>query len=77
MEKSIDKDIENHDPRDPNPWLAMYLDNSIPINNKTKVALMRDNDSKSGTYLQPIIRIMSKITMFFIHVFTENFFSQF
>ncbi len=69
MEKSIDKDIENHDPRDPNPWLAMYLDNSIPINNKTKVALMRDNDSKSGTYLQPIIRIMSKITMFFIHVF--------
>ncbi len=69
MKKSTDIDIENHDPRDPNPWLAMYLDNSIPINNKTKVALMRDNDSKSGRYLQPIIRVISKLAMFFIHVF--------
>jgi hypothetical protein len=69
MKKSEDIDIENHDPRDPNPWLAMYLDNSIPINKKTKVALMRDNDSKSGRYLQPIIRITSKIAMFFIHLF--------
>ena len=48
---------KEHDPRDPNPWLAMYLDNSIPINNTTKVALMRDNDSKSGRYLLPFIKV--------------------
>lgn len=62
-------DIENHDSRDPNPWLAMYLDNSIPINELTKLALMRDNNSKSVTYLLPLIRVWSKVTMFFIHIF--------
>ena len=58
-----------HDSRDPNPWLAMYLDSSIPINSETKLALMRDNDSRSVTYLLPIIRFFSKIWMFFIHIF--------
>ncbi|MFK7810643.1 MAG: hypothetical protein AB8F74_22740, partial [Saprospiraceae bacterium] len=62
-----------HDPDDPNPWLAMYLDNSIPINNKTKQALMRDNDSKSSKYLQPILTLFSKILMFFIHIFKYFF----
>jgi hypothetical protein len=62
-------DIKNHDTRDPNPWLAMYLDSSIPINTSTKQALMRDNNSKSARYLLPFIQLWSKITMFFIHVF--------
>jgi hypothetical protein len=62
-------DVSTHDSRDPNPWLAMYLDNSIPINPETKRALMRDNNSKSVTYLLPIIRVWSKVTMFFIHIF--------
>ncbi len=61
-------DIETHDSRDPNPWLALYLDNSIPINTKTKRALMRDNDSGSAHYLYPLVRFGSKVTMFFIHV---------
>lgn len=61
-------DLSEHDKRDPNPWLAMYLDNSIPINDKTKQALMRDNDSKSARYLLPMIELWSKITMFFIHI---------
>ena len=62
-------DINNHDDRDPNPWLAMYLDSSIPINNLTKQALMRDNNSRSARYLMPFIQLWSKITMFFIHIF--------
>ncbi|MEL6675587.1 MAG: hypothetical protein AAFR61_25490 [Bacteroidota bacterium] len=57
-----------HDVRDPNPWLAMYLDSSIPINNTTKQALMRDNDSRSRRYLLPLIRFFSVVAMFFIHV---------
>ena len=61
-------DISTHDERDPNPWLALYLDDSIPINQTTKMALMRDNASKSAKYLLPIIQLWSKITMFFIHV---------
>ena len=62
-------DYSTHDERDPNPWLALYLDDSIPINPKTKLALMRDNSSKSVRYLLPFIQIWSKVTMFFIHVF--------
>jgi hypothetical protein len=61
--------LSNHDSRDPNPWLALYLDNSIPMNPSTKLALMRDNNSGSATYLLPIIRFSSKISMFFIHIF--------
>jgi hypothetical protein len=62
-------DIESHDSRDPNPWLALYLDSSIPINRKTKESLMRDNDSKSAKYLLPFIKVGSKVAMFFIHIF--------
>jgi hypothetical protein len=61
-------DPSSHDLRDPNPWLAMYLDTSIPINEKTKQALMRDNDSKSRKYLLPFIVVWSKVAMFFIHI---------
>jgi len=64
---------EKHDIRDPNPWLAMYLDNSIPMNPKTKQALMKDNNSRSVTYLLPLIQIWSKITMIFIHIFKYFF----
>ncbi|WP_117881725.1 DUF6999 family protein [Aureibaculum luteum] len=66
---SNELDISKHDDRDPNPWLAMYLDSSIPINEKTKQALMRDNNSKSARYLMPFVQLWSKITMFFIHIF--------
>lgn len=62
-------DIKYHDSRDPNPWLAMYLDDSIPINRRTKEALMRDNNSRSARYLLPFVQLWSKITMFFIHIF--------
>ncbi len=62
-------DLAEHDDRDPNPWLAMYLDSSIPINNTTKRAMMRDNNSRSARYLMPFIQLWSKIIMFFIHVF--------
>jgi hypothetical protein len=69
MEIKSDFDFSQHDSRDPNPWLAMYLDSSIPINDATKLALMRDNGSRSAVYLLPLIRVWSKITMFFIHIF--------
>lgn len=68
MKEEFNTDI-THDERDPNPWLALYLDGSIPINQTTKLALMRDNSSKTVIYLLPIIVLWSKITMFFIHIF--------
>lgn len=62
-------DPTTHDLRDPNPWLAMYLDSSIPMNEKAKQALVLDNDSRSGKWLMPFIIVWSKITIFFIHIF--------
>jgi len=62
-------DVDKHDSRDPNPWLALYLDTSIPLNDTTKKALMFDNDSNSVKYLLPLIMFFSKVLMFFIHVF--------
>ncbi|EPR65273.1 hypothetical protein ADICYQ_5806 [Cyclobacterium qasimii M12-11B] len=62
-------DLSKHDDRDPNPWLALFLDDSIPINQTTKLVLMRDNSSRSVRYLLPFIEVGSKITMFFIHIF--------
>lgn len=62
-------DVSKHDKRDPNPWLALYLDNSIPINDKTKRALMADNNSRSARYLRPIISLFSKISMLLLHIF--------
>lgn len=69
MKEDILFDYSTHDQRDPNPWLAMYLDDSIPINIKAKQALMRDNNSRYRRYLLPIIVFSSKLTMFFIHIF--------
>lgn len=66
-------DSTTHDTRDPNPWLAMYLDDSIPMNQKAKVALVMDNDSRSRRYLAPIITVFSKITIFFVHIFKYFF----
>lgn len=62
-------DVNKHDKRDPNPWLALYLDNSIPLNDTVKRALMADNDSRSARYLMPIISFFSKVAMFFLHIF--------
>ena len=69
MNNDPQSELFNHDERDPNPWLALYLDSSIPINDETKLSLMRDNNSKSATYLLPLIKIWSKFVMFFIHIF--------
>jgi len=62
-------DLSKHDDRDPDPWLALYLDDSIPINHLAKLALMRDNSSKAARYLLPLIALWSKVTMFFVHIF--------
>ena len=69
MTENKQNTFNEHDERDPNPWLAMYLDLSIPLNDTTKLSLMRDNDSKAAKYLLPLIKVVSKILMFLIHVF--------
>ena len=46
----------SHDPNDPNPWLALYLDQSTPIRASAKEKWLRDSSSRSRQYLLPFAR---------------------
>jgi hypothetical protein len=65
----------NHDPRDPNPWLAMYLDQSTPIAEEVKRAWLADSGSRSRQFVLPFIRPLARtlIVLFqVIKVFTPR-----
>lgn len=49
-------DVAAHDPRDPDPWLALYLDQSLPIADEAKAALARGNRTWSRRWLFPVMR---------------------
>lgn len=68
MSSKLSFNKSDHNDADPNPWLALYLDTSIPINDTTKKALMLDNNSRSARLLMPMVRLWSQVVMFFIHV---------
>ena len=45
-----------HDPRDPDPWLALYLDQSLPIDPEAKRCLLVGARSWSRRWLFPVSR---------------------
>jgi len=45
-----------YDPRDPSPWLALYLDQSTPLSEEVKRAWLADSSSRSRQYVLPFIR---------------------
>lgn len=49
-------DLADYDPRDPDPWLALYLDQSLPIAPEAKLALLKGNRSWSRRWMFPIVR---------------------
>lgn len=55
-----------HDPKDPDPWHALMLDESLPIAPEAKAALLRGNASRSRRYLLPVLRPF--ILIFFLLV---------
>jgi hypothetical protein len=59
-------DPARFDPKDPDPWLALYLDQSLPIDEGAKRALLVGNRSISRRWLFPIARPL--IFAFFIVV---------
>lgn len=46
--------------RDPNPWLALYLDQSIPLDPDAKAALVLDTRSWSRQFLLPLVRPIAR-----------------
>jgi hypothetical protein len=51
---------QEHDPRDPSPWLALYLDRSTPFMDHVKVAWLRDASSRSRQFLLPVVRPLAR-----------------
>src|SRR4051794_37917331 len=49
-----------HDPRDPDPWLALMLDRSLPLADEAKAALIRDQQSRSRQFLLPLVRPLAR-----------------
>ncbi|WP_439814876.1 DUF6999 family protein [Zavarzinia sp. CC-PAN008] len=55
-----DLDPARLDMRDPDPWLALYLDTSIPIDPQAKAALIRCMRSRSRKSLLPFLRPLAR-----------------
>ncbi len=51
-----DFSVDDYDPKDPNPWLALSLDQSLPIDAEAKAALLRGASSWSRRWMFNIIR---------------------
>lgn len=52
-----------HDPRDPNPWQALYLDQSTPIDARVKEAWLLDSSSWSRQFILPIARPIARLAI--------------
>jgi hypothetical protein len=68
-----------HDSKDPDPWLALYLDQSLPLNPKAKAALLMDMRSKSRQFLLPLVRPFTRMAIILnqvLKIFIPNYFTS-
>lgn len=63
---SVSALLDDYDPRDPDPWLALSLDQSLPITPVAKAALLHGSRSWSRRWMFPIIR--PSLFLFFVLV---------
>jgi hypothetical protein len=68
MSRTPDFLAQEHDLRDPSPWLALYLDQSTPLPDKVKAAWLADSSSASRQYLLPFLRPVARAAIVLIQV---------
>jgi hypothetical protein len=61
--RSADFESMQHDPRDPSPWLALYYDQSTPIDPEVKRAWLKDSSSWCRQYVLPVVRPLARGTI--------------
>ncbi len=66
-------DPDAHDPKDPDPWLALYLDDSLPFDRRAKEALLRGNDSPTRRFLLPVVRPLIFLFHLAVRIFRHIF----
>lgn len=54
---------EPHDPNDPSPWRALYLDQSLPLAEQCKRAWLEDLSSRSRQFLLPLVRPLARASI--------------
>lgn len=59
---------QQHDPADPSPWLALYLDRSTPLPDTVKSAWLADSRCASRQYLLPFLRPLARGFIILIQV---------
>lgn len=55
--------LESYDPADPDPWLALMLDRTLPITRNAKAMLLRDAGTRSRQFLLPLVRPLARATI--------------
>lgn len=63
MKQGADFESMQHDPRDPNPWLALYLDQSTPVDPAVKKAWLEDSSSRCRQFVLPVVRPLARGTI--------------
>lgn len=58
-----------HDPRDPSPWLALYLDRSTPLPDVVKTAWLKDCSSRSRQFVLPLLRPLARAFIVLFQLF--------
>ncbi len=75
FDEKLGRDFETlrHDRKDPDPWLALFLDTSVPIDVSAKSALLRGNDSYSRRFFLPACRPLIFVFFIFVQIFRRIF----
>lgn len=60
---------EPYDASDPSPWLAMYLDRSLPMADQAKQAWLEDLSSPNRQYVLPVTRPFARLSVALMQVF--------
>jgi len=58
-----------HDKRDPDPWLALYLDRSLRLDDEAKSAMLLSMRSRPRQFMLPILRPLARFGMILIQLF--------
>lgn len=59
---------EPYDPADPSPWLALYLDRSVPMADQAKRAWLEDVSSPNRQYVLPLTRPFARASVALMQV---------
>lgn len=68
MSQPPDFETLAHDPRDPNPWLALYLDQSTPLDRRVKEAWLRESASRCRQFVLPVVRPLARATIVLVQL---------